>query len=178
MLMVEPSDSVAAIAPSLRRQEKALLEQSEFGTAKHLALEHFQAIHLALHRAVTPGQGDPGFDRVIVVAQPFCKPLQGHEGTLRRPGQPGIQLVRLALAHEPRKVLGEGDGGGHLGMLGVPLGELGGLVFLLPLWSPSHEPGRPTGGKGAGGRRGRGRRGRGVWPCAWRRRWAERATVT
>ncbi len=40
-LMVEPSDAVAAIIPALRRQEKALLEQIEFGTAKHLALEHF-----------------------------------------------------------------------------------------------------------------------------------------
>jgi hypothetical protein len=39
--MVEPSDAVAAIIPALRRQEKALLEQIEFGTAKHLALEHF-----------------------------------------------------------------------------------------------------------------------------------------
>jgi hypothetical protein len=31
---------------SLRRQEKALLEQIEFGTAKHLALEHFQAVDM------------------------------------------------------------------------------------------------------------------------------------
>jgi hypothetical protein len=37
---------------SSRSQEKALLEQIEFGTAKHLALEHFQAINLALHRAI------------------------------------------------------------------------------------------------------------------------------
>jgi hypothetical protein len=90
--MVAPRESVAAIVPSLRRQEKALLEQIEFGTATPLALEHFQAINVALHRAGTPGPGDPGFDRVIVVAQPLRKPLQGRDGALRRPGQPGIQL--------------------------------------------------------------------------------------
>jgi hypothetical protein len=106
VLVVDPSDSVAAIVPSLRSQDKALLEQIEFGTAKHLALEHFQAIHMALHRAVTPGQGDPSFDRVLVVAQPLRKPLQEHEGILRRPGRPGIQMLRLALAHELGKVLG------------------------------------------------------------------------
>jgi hypothetical protein len=52
MLMVAPRASVAAIIPVLRRQEKALLEQIEFGTAKHLAFEHLQAVNLALHRAV------------------------------------------------------------------------------------------------------------------------------
>ena len=75
VLMVEPRASVAAIIPVLRRQEKALLEQIEFGTAKHLALQHLEAVDVAFDRAVTPGQGDPGFDRVIVVAQPFGKPL-------------------------------------------------------------------------------------------------------
>ena len=39
-LMVEPRASVATIMPALRRQEKALLEQIEFGPAKHLAFEH------------------------------------------------------------------------------------------------------------------------------------------
>lgn len=112
---------------------------------------------MALHRAVTPGQGETGFDRVIVVAQPFSKPLQGRKGTLRRPGHPGIQLVRRPLAHEPRKVLGSGDGGGYLRMLSAQLGELGGLVLILPLGSPSHQPGRPPGGEVAGCRRGHGR---------------------
>ena len=96
-----------------------MLEQIEFGTAKHLVLEHFQAIHVALHRAITPGQGAPVFDRVIVVAQPFGKPLEGYVGTLRRPREPGLQLVRLAFAHEPRKVLGQGNGAGQLRLLGL-----------------------------------------------------------
>ena len=147
MLMVEPRASVAAIIPALRRQENALLEQIELGTAKHLAFEHLQAVNLALHRAGTPGQGDPGFDGLIVIADPLRTPLQGCEGNLRRPGQPGIQLLRRALAHELGKVLGSGDGGSHRGMLGSQLGELGGLVLVLPLGSPEHQPGRPAGGK-------------------------------
>src|SRR4029434_985425 len=105
-LWVEPRASVAAIILVLSRQEKALLEQIKFGTAKHLAFEHLQAVNLALYRAVTPGQGDPGFDGLIVITDPLRKPLQGCEGTIRRPGQPGIQLLRPALAHELGKVLG------------------------------------------------------------------------
>jgi len=52
-LMVEPSDSVAATVPSLRGQDQALLEQIEASTAKHLTLEYFQAVDLALDGAVT-----------------------------------------------------------------------------------------------------------------------------
>jgi hypothetical protein len=139
-----------SIALSLGRQKKTLLEQIEFGTAKHLALEHFQAVDMALHGAGTPGQGDPGSDGLIVVAESLRKPLQGCEGTVRRPGQPGIQLVRLAFAHEPRKVLGQGDGNGHLRMLGLPLGELGRLALIQPLWPPQDQPGRATGREVAG----------------------------
>jgi hypothetical protein len=109
-------------------------------------------MNLALHGAVTPGQGASGFDGLIVVTPPFRNPLQGPEGTLRRPGQPRVQLVRLALAPEPRQVLSSGAGGSHLRRLRLPLGELGGLVLILPLWSPPHQPGRPTGGELAGRR--------------------------
>jgi hypothetical protein len=45
-------------------------------------------------------------------------------------------MIRLALTQELGKVLGSGDGGGHLGMLGFQLGDLGGRVCILPLWSP------------------------------------------
>src|SRR5262245_16789876 len=90
---------------SSRSQETALPEPMEWGTANTLALEPCQALPVALHRASTPGQGAPGFDRVIVVAQPVGNPLSGPVGTLRRPREPGRQLVRLAFAHEPRNVL-------------------------------------------------------------------------
>ena len=66
---------------------------------------------------VAPGQGEPGFDRIIIVAQPFGKQWQEHEGTIRRPCLPGIKLLELRLAHELRQILGECDGVGELGML-------------------------------------------------------------
>jgi hypothetical protein len=50
-----PRDTVPALARSLCGQHEAALEQIKAGTAKHLALERFQAINMALHRAVTPG---------------------------------------------------------------------------------------------------------------------------
>jgi hypothetical protein len=75
MLMVEPRASGAAIIPVLRRQENARLEPIACGTATQLACEPLQAVHLALHRAGTPGQGDPGFDGLIVIAAPLRKPL-------------------------------------------------------------------------------------------------------
>jgi hypothetical protein len=183
VLMVEPRDSGAAIAPVLRRQEKALLEQIQFGTAKPLAFGPLQAVNLALRRAVTSGQGDPGFDGLIVLVDPLRKPLQGCEGIVRRPGQPGLHLVGLALAHELGNALGSGDGGGHLRMLGLQLGESGGLALIHPLWPPQDQPGRPAGGKVAGCRLGHGWQGLPRPPrpralaYAWRRRWASRATV-
>jgi hypothetical protein len=150
VLMVEPRDSAAAIVSILCRQEKTLLEQIPFGAATQLACEPLHAVHLALHRARTPGQGDPGVDGLIVIADPLCKPLQGCEGTLRRPSEPGFQLVGLAFAHEPRKVLGQGDGASHLRLLVLQLGELGGLVIIQPLWPPQHQPGCATGREVAG----------------------------
>jgi hypothetical protein len=177
MLLVAPRASVAAIIPVLRRPEQALLEPSEVRTATHLALQHLAAVDVAFDWAMTPGQGDAGFAGVIVIADSLRTPLPGHERTLRRPGQPGIPRLRRPLAHERGHVLGASDGGGHLGMLGSPVGALGRLVLIRPLGSPSHPPGRPTGREVASCRLCRGRRCRGVWPGAWRRRWAERATV-
>jgi hypothetical protein len=52
MLMVWPQYSVSVLAPSLRSQKKAALQELEAGPAKHLALERFQAIHVALHRMI------------------------------------------------------------------------------------------------------------------------------
>ena len=115
--------AVLARALSLCGQHKALLEQIEARTAKHLALEQLQAIDVAFHRAGTPGQADTGFDDVVIVAQPFRKPLQGYQGTRRRPGQPGVQLCWLPLAHQLGNILGERDGVGELGILGCKLCE-------------------------------------------------------
>lgn len=124
------------LALSVRRQEKALLEPIACGPATHLAREHVQAGDMTLHRAGTPGQAHPGSERLIVVAPPLRTPLQGHEGTCRRPGQPRVQLVQLACTHEPCAVLGSRDGGSHLRGLGLPRGKLGGLIRIPPRWPP------------------------------------------
>src|SRR5207244_1126757 len=49
------------------RPQEAVPQEIEVGAAKHLPLQHFETIDMALHRATTPGQGHPGFDRRIVV---------------------------------------------------------------------------------------------------------------
>jgi hypothetical protein len=59
-------------------------------------------------------------------------------------------MVRLAVAYAPRQVLGPGDGGGHLRMLGWQRGEWGGLVLSQPLWPTQDQPGRSPGGEVAG----------------------------
>jgi hypothetical protein len=148
-LRVWPRYSVPVLAPSLRGEKKALLEQIQAGTAKHLTLECFQAIHMALYRAVTPGECHASFDRVIVVVQPFRKPLQGHEGTLRRPGQPGIQALGLPLAHELCKILGECDSVSDLGILGYELCQEVLLLWRALLRPSQHQPRRPVRGQGA-----------------------------
>ena len=55
MRIVWPPYSVSVLAPFLRGQQKAALEQIEAGTAKHLALERLQTIDVALDRTITPG---------------------------------------------------------------------------------------------------------------------------
>lgn len=105
---------------------------------------------MAFDWAITPGQGTAGCDGVIVIAAPLRKPLQRCEGTVRCPGQPRLQLVRLVRTQELRKVLGAGESDGHLRRRCAQLGELGGLIRILSLWSLPHEPGRPTGGEVAG----------------------------
>ena len=165
-LMVEPPSAVAAIVPALRRQEKALLEQIEFGTAKHLALQHLEAVDMAFDRAVTPGQGNPGFDGLIVIAQPLRKPLQGPEGTLCRPRTSRTKSWAKAMA----------------------AATCGCCACSWASWaasSPSSCSGRRStsqvarravrwraAGSATAGKGCRGRRCRGFWPCAWRRRWA------
>ena len=97
---------------------------------------------MALHWAIAPASCQASFDGVVVVAQSFRKALQGHEGTVRCPCQPGVQVIWLPLAHELGKVLGSDNGGGHRGMLGFQLGDLRRVVFVLRLRPPQDQPGR------------------------------------
>jgi hypothetical protein len=130
-----------------RSQHKALLEQGETGAAKHLALEQFQARDLTLHWPTTPGQRDPGFDRVVIILESFGKALEGAHRTLRGTGQPGLSLLGLPPAHKLDNVLGKVDRLGHFSMLGVQLGELLGFVLGALLLMPHHQPGRLTSGE-------------------------------
>ena len=99
-------------------------EEIEARPAKHLALEHFEAIDVPLDRTGRPRQGHPRFDRLIVVAEPVGKALQGLQRTGGRALQPGIKLRWLALADQGSKVLSKVDGLGDLGLLRAQLGEL------------------------------------------------------
>jgi len=131
--------------PPAWSQYETLLEQPETGAAKHLALEQFQACDMPLHGPVAPGQGESGFDGVIIVSEPFGKALQGYNGTLRDPGQPGIQLRALTLAYEVGTVLRQRDGLSHFGMLRAPLGELLRFLRVTLLGTPYDQPGRLAG---------------------------------
>src|SRR5438093_9873047 len=111
------------LVPTGRPQEAAA-QEIEVRAAKHLAFHHFQPVDVPLDRAGTPRQGDAGFDRLIVLAEPARKALQGLERTGSRALQPGIEALRLALAHELCKVLREVDRLSHRGMLLPELGEL------------------------------------------------------
>src|SRR5437870_64442 len=48
---------------------EAAAEEIEACAAKHLALQHFEAIDMPLDRPGAPGQRDARFDRLIVVAE-------------------------------------------------------------------------------------------------------------
>src|SRR5882672_11904 len=77
-------------------------EEIEARPATHLALEHFEAMDVPLDRTGRPGQGHPRFDRLIVVAEPVGKALQGLQCPGGRALQPGIKLRWLALADQGR----------------------------------------------------------------------------
>src|SRR5215831_21361383 len=139
------------LVPTGRPQEAAA-QEIEVRAAKHLAFHHFQPVDVPLDRAGTPRQGDAGFDRLIVLAEPARKALQGLERTGSRALQPGIEALRLALAHELGKVLREVDRLRHRGLLLPELDEL--LRFghgALGL-TPQHQPGRPARGERCGRR--------------------------
>jgi hypothetical protein len=104
------------LAPAWSEYEAAA-EEIETRAAIHLALQHFQAIDMALDRPGTPGQGDRRFDRGIVLVQPCGEALYGLQRTGRGALQPGIKGRGLPLAHELRQLLGEINRLGDLGLL-------------------------------------------------------------
>ena len=97
--------------------DKAAAEEIKVRAAKHLAFQHFQAIDVPFHGTCAPGQGDPRFDRGIVLVQPCGEALYGLHRTGRGALQPGIKGLGLPLAHELCKRLGEINGLRDLRML-------------------------------------------------------------
>ena len=146
------------------RPQEAAAEEIEARPAKHLAFQHFQAVDVPLDRAGTPGQGDARFDRLIVVAEPVGKALHGLQRTGSRAREPGIEVLRLALADEGGKVLREVDRLGDLGRLRVELGELLGLG-LGALAPHAAAPARSPGGASRAGTTGSATTGRRLAPA-------------
>jgi hypothetical protein len=125
-------------------QPKAAAQEIEARPTIPMALEHVEAVDVAFDRARTPGECHPGFDRGIVLAAPLGKSWQGLQGTLGGALQPGIERLRLPLAHELRNVLCEVDGLRHFGLLCVSRGQLLALGLGAYLRVPEHQPGCPT----------------------------------
>jgi hypothetical protein len=95
-----------------RRASEPPAEEIDLGAPTHRPLQHLQPGDLAFHGAVTPGQPEAGFDRLIIGAEPRRKAPQGRYGTRRRTRQPAVEAVGLACTHEHRKVLREVNRGG------------------------------------------------------------------
>jgi hypothetical protein len=106
-------------SPTAWSEHEATAQEIETRAAEHLALEHFQAIDLALHWPITPSEREPRFDCGIVLAQPGGKPLERMHGTAHGALQPGIELRRSPPAYELRKVLRQLNRLGELGVLGA-----------------------------------------------------------
>ena len=81
-------------------QHKAVAEEVEARSAKHLALQHFEAVDMPLDGARTPGQRHPGFDRLVVLIEPGREASHGVHSTRSGALQPGIEALRLPLADE------------------------------------------------------------------------------
>jgi len=122
-------------------------QQIEAGPAKHLALEHLQAIDVPFDRSLTPGQRDPCLHGGVILTQSLAP--EGRESARGSARQPWIELCRLALANEGGKVLRERH---CLRQLGRLLGQLRQLVLILvrgPFRRTKDQPGGPTRGEQA-----------------------------
>jgi hypothetical protein len=120
------------------------MEEIKVRPAKHLALQHFEAIDMAFNRSIGPRQRHASFDGCLVVPEPCRKALQGFQRTGRRTLEPGIKRGGLALADEGGKILGQDDGLGDLGRRRAERRELLGLSLRTLCFTPPHQPGRPA----------------------------------
>jgi hypothetical protein len=85
-------------------QQEASGQQIEPGPAKHLTLQHLQAVDVPFDRPLTPGQGHRGLNSAVVRAEPSGETPEGRKATGGGARQPRIELGRLTLADEAREV--------------------------------------------------------------------------
>ena len=128
------------------------MQEIETRAAKHLPLQHFEAVDVPLDRAIGPRQGHARFDGRIVVAEPTGKAAQGLQRTCARPRQPWIQMRGLPLAHHLRKVLRQVHRLSNLDRVRVELRELLGLGLCALRGASQDQPRRPAGCQGLGDR--------------------------
>ena len=126
--------------------EHTLLQQIDVGSAKHLALEHFEAVNLPLYWPRAPRQGDARFHGSIICSQALCEALKRLEPAGCGPLEPGLKLGGWALTHEGGKVLRQRDRVSDCTLLVAELSEL--LLFVIGErgLTPQDQPGRSTRG--------------------------------
>src|SRR5215510_11116835 len=158
--------------------QEAVLQEIEVCTAKHLPLQHFEAIDVAFDGAVAPGQREPCFDGGIVVAQPLRKALQGRPRTGRGAGEPAIEALRLAGPYEVGKVRASVTASASSGCCAASCANCcsSSGVRVSGRRRTSHAVPRgvrwPCWGSATTGSGCSGGGWRGASPCACRRRWA------
>jgi hypothetical protein len=125
------------------REEEASSQQIEAGTAKHLALEHLQAIDVPFDWSLTPRQRDSGLDGGHVRPEPSGEMPEGWEGALGGAHQAWFQARKLALADEGGEVLGQRHRLCQCGRLQSQLCQLVVIPCRRPLRWAKDEPGGP-----------------------------------
>jgi len=125
-------------------QHKAAAEEVEVRPAKHLALQHFEAVDMPLDGARIPGQRHPGFDRRVILVEPCREASHDVHRTCGGALQPGIEAFRLPLTDEARDILRQVDCLGDFGLLCPQVDELLGLGLSALGCSPQHQPSGPT----------------------------------
>src|SRR6266487_329334 len=77
------------------------------GTAKHLALEKFEAVDMALRGPITPGQRASSTYSSIVSTNAVDKAAQFRHTALFRSLEPGVQCLRLLFFEQGHKFLAQ-----------------------------------------------------------------------
>src|SRR5438876_7404914 len=77
------------------------------GTAKHLALEKFEAVDMALRGPITPGQRASSAHSGIVSTNAVDKAAEFRHTALFRALEPGVQCLRLPFFEQGHKFLAQ-----------------------------------------------------------------------